>query len=119
MAAMSKGTYILVRNNLDILDMAGGLEDLAQNILRHPRVKSTDVKRPLVRLRRRSTREGTAASGRHDTLVRGCNGSRNGVRVRRDMKRRRRHVGRISLAVLARIKAGGADIWLRGRQLVA
>ena len=96
--------------------MPGGLKDLAQNIFRHPRVESAHVQRSLVRLWRGSTRERTAAARRHDTLIGRCNSGRDRVRVRRDMERRRRHVCGVSLAVLARIEAGGADVRLRGRR---
>jgi hypothetical protein len=36
-------TYILVRNDFDVLDMARGLEDLTENILSDPRIKASDV----------------------------------------------------------------------------
>lgn len=42
----------LVRDDLDALDVASRLEDLAQNILRDTGIQSTNIQRPLVGLGR-------------------------------------------------------------------
>jgi hypothetical protein len=36
-------TYILVRNDFDVLDMASCLKDLTKNILSDPRIKASNV----------------------------------------------------------------------------
>lgn len=88
-------TYVLVGDDLDVLNVTGSLKDLAQNILRDTRVQATDVESSLVRLGRRAPGEGTAAGGRHDLVTRHGRGDRgrNRVRVGRDVERRGRHVG--------------------------
>jgi hypothetical protein len=44
-------THILVGNNLNVLHMASGLEDLTQDILGDTLIQAANVQRPLVRFR--------------------------------------------------------------------
>jgi hypothetical protein len=37
------GTYILVGNDFDILDVASGLEDLSQHLFGDPRVQASNI----------------------------------------------------------------------------
>lgn len=106
----------LVRDNLNTLDVASRLEDLAQNVLSDSGIESTNVQGPLVRLRRGAARGVGGASGarrRHDASRHGrADGGRDGVRVLRDDnggERRRRHVllGVALLAIVARRAGGG------------
>jgi hypothetical protein len=109
-----RGTaYILVRNDLDILDMSSCLEDLPENILRHALVKAADVERPLVGLRRRSTDAAGRGEDTADVLrsSRRGDGGRDRVVVLRNVQRRRGN----SLAVLPAVEARGTRIWLRGQ----
>jgi hypothetical protein len=43
--------YILVGNDLDILNMARGLEDLAEDILGHTLVQASNIQSSLIRFR--------------------------------------------------------------------
>lgn len=43
--------YILVGNNLHILNMTRSLKDLAKNVLGYTLLQASNVQRPLVRLR--------------------------------------------------------------------
>jgi hypothetical protein len=111
-------TYVLVRDDLDILNMTRGLKNLTQNFLGHSLVQSANVEGALVRLRGGAT-EATCAGGRHDTsLVRRSgrgDSSRDRVGVLRDMERWRGH----RLAILASFKARGASTSLRRRRQLA
>lgn len=85
-------THILVRNDLHILDMTRGLEDLAQNILGNTLVQATNVQSSLVRLRRRPATEAGYTTRRHDIIGTGHwrrNSSGDGLCVLWDVKRRR------------------------------
>lgn len=114
-------TYVLVRDDLDVLHMAGRLKDLAQHVLSDPSVQATDVERALVRLRRSASGEGTTR--RHQsTLVPTshgrCNGGRDRVGVLGNVQRRRGHG--TGLTVLRVVEARRTSIGLgRGRQLSA
>lgn len=113
-------THVLVRNNLDVLYVTSSLEDLAQHILRDAGIQAADVQRPLIRLGGGAARERAAARRRHDLIARHGRGNsgRDGVRVGRDVQRRRRHVG--VGAVLAVLVAGSACVGLRrGRKLAS
>lgn len=57
----NKSTHILVRDDLHILNMASGLEDLAQNVLSDTRIQTTNVQSPLVGLRGGAAGKRTAA----------------------------------------------------------
>ncbi len=92
-------TYILIGDDFDILDMAGSLKDLAQNILGNPLVEATDVQGSLVRLGSRSS-EIISAGWRHHAAIFTADCSRDGVVVGGDVKRRR------CLAVLRRGRGG-------------
>ncbi len=50
MVARGLSTHILIRNDLDTDHVAGGVEDLLQNIFSHPSIETTHIKRSLVRL---------------------------------------------------------------------
>lgn len=98
--------------------MTCGLEDLAQDVLRDARIKAANVERTLIRLGRYSAGEGTSAGrGKDRVLVNRrhgrCDCRRDGVRVGRDVQRRRGHVRRVPLAILVVIEARGAGIGLR------
>jgi hypothetical protein len=71
-ATYSRRACGLVRDNLDALDVASGLENLAQNVLGDTGVQASDIQCPLVRLRRSTARGVTSsAGGRHDTTRHG------------------------------------------------
>lgn len=105
----------LVRDDLNALDVASGLEDLTENIFGHTRVESTNVQSPFVRLRggtARSVAGASSAGRRHDSTRHGrADSSRDGVRVLRDDDRSeggRRHVLSVALlAIVARRTSGG------------
>lgn len=105
---LRKKTYILVRDDLDVLNMACSLENLTQDFLSHSLVQSANVEGTLVGLRGGAT-EATCAGGRHDASLVGGSGrsdsGRDRVGVLRDMKRWRGH----RLAILGRFKARGAS----------
>ncbi len=111
------GAGSLVGDDLNALDVASSLEDLAQHVLGDPRVESTNVQGSFVRLGRGTARSiartSTGAGGRHDTAGHGrADGSWDGVRVLRDNyrgERRRRHVllGVSLLAIVARRTSRG------------
>jgi hypothetical protein len=109
-------TYILVGDDLDVLNVTRSLENLTQNFLGHSLVQSTDIESTLVRLRGGATKA-TCAGGRHNASIVGGSGrsdsSRDRVGVLRDMKRRRGH----RLAILTSFIARGASTSLRRRQL--
>lgn len=115
-------THVLVRDDLHVLNMTSSLKDLAKNILCNTGVEPTDIERSLIRLGCHAAGEGTGAGGRHHAaLVAGHgrgDGGRDGVRVLRNVQRRRRHVCRVGLAILAILEARSASIGLgRRRQL--
>lgn len=112
-------TNILVGNDFDVLDMSSSFEDLAQDILSHARIKSTNIERTLIWLWGRTTNEPALAIWRHDDpiLTRHRRGYScwNGIRVLRDddrWERRRRHV-RVAHAILAVLVAWstGSSRW--------
>lgn len=92
-------SYILVGDNLDVLDMTSSLKDLAQDILGDSLVETSDVQSPLVRLR-------SSTGGGHDATVlahgRG-HASGDGVVAGVDVQRR----GGIAGAVLRRRSGSG------------
>jgi len=114
-------TYVLVRNDFDILNMAGGLENLPEHILCNTWIKPSDIQRALVRFWGSTTHEAASAAWRHHpTRHWRCDGSRDRVRVLRDddgRQRRRRHVGRIALttplAIIILMLTGCSNGWLR------
>lgn len=118
-------TCILVRNDLDTLNMAGGLEDLAQDVLGDPGVQATHIQGTLVRLRSSATTEGGTAAGGHDAALvaaathRGSDCGRDRVGVLRNMQGRGRHVRRVRASVLAVLVAGRARVGLRRRRELA
>lgn len=100
--ARKKIAYVLIGDDLDILDMSRGLEYLAQHILSHSLVQAANVEGPLVRLRRSSSE---ARGGREDATAiyaraGRCDGRRDRVVVLRNMERRRGEVSWVALAVL-------------------
>lgn len=102
-------TYIFVRNDLHVLDVASGLKDLAQHILGHPLVQSADIQCPFVGLRSCSSETTSAGRGHHATVVpsqdRRGHGGRDGVRVLRNMEGRRGEMSWVSLAILGSVEA--------------
>ena len=99
-------TYILVRDNLNILNMTSGLEDLAQDILSDSLIQSTDIERSLVRLGRGSSEAGTGR--RHHGLVGRGDGAGDRVVVLGDVQRRQ-----VRLAILgsgARLGCSGSSV---------
>lgn len=115
-------TNVLVRNDLDTLDMAGGLKDLTQDILGDPGVQAAHVQGSLVGLGGSATGDvaGASAGGRHDVCAHGrADGGGDGVRVLGNDDRRERwgrHV-LLGLAGSAAIVAGGACRGRGGRHL--
>lgn len=77
-------TYILVRNDFDVLDMTSGLEDLTEHIFSDSWVKTPNIQGPLVRLRGCATNEAACTVRRHDASIfshgRGYR-CRNGIRI--------------------------------------
>ena len=63
-----QSTYVLVRDDLDVLHVSSGLEDLSQDFLGDPRVQSTNVKGSLVGLRGGAPDGATGAHGRAKTV---------------------------------------------------
>ena len=105
-------TYILIRNNLDTLNMTGRFKDLFQNVLSDPGIQSSDVESAFVRLGRGATDEATAGGRRGDTRDRHGRGDSRGDRVRvlRDdhlREGRGWHVAAGSRVVLAWGRSGG------------
>lgn len=103
--AQSSLAYILVRDDLDILDVSRSLKDLAQDILSHALVQAADVESSLVGLRSRAPSKGGGAGGRHEpTLVaapqRRRDRGRDGVCILRDVEGRRRHMGGLAILVI-------------------
>ena len=86
--------------------MSSSLEDLFQDIFRHPRVETADVKSSLVWLRGCTTHiSACAGGGNHVSRHRRGDRGRNRVGVLGDnhgWARRRRHVGGIGLAISLR-----------------
>lgn len=74
---------ILVRNNLDALDMARGFENLLQHFLRDSRIQSANVQGSLVGLWRCTAHKASSAIGRHHLLSvhRGAQGCRYRIGV--------------------------------------
>ena len=113
---------VLVRNDLDALDVAGGLEDLAQDVLGDARVQASHIQCAFVRLGGGAARDVArpSAGGRHDVCAHGrADGRRDGIRVLRDddgCERRRGHV-LLRLAGGAAVVARGAGRGRRGRHL--
>ena len=58
-----RSTYVLVRDDLDVLHVSSGLKDLSQDFLGDPRVQSTNVQGSLVGLRGGAP-DGTASAHR-------------------------------------------------------
>ena len=115
-------TYVLVRNDLDILNMACRLEDLTQDIFGHALVQSANVESTFVGLRCGATKGGGGGRGHQTAVISGGHGrgdgSRDRVRVLRNMLWRWREVGWVCLAILATFKSRGASVGLLGvRQL--
>ena len=114
-------THVLIRDDLNALNMASGLKDLAQHILRDAGVQSSHVQRPLVRFRGCTASIGGSAGGRHDAALVSASthgrgdGRRDGVVVLRDMERRRRHMRWIGTALPVFV-AGCASVELRRRR---
>lgn len=112
-----KDAYILIGNDFDTLNVAGCLENLTQNLLSDPLVKTSDIESSLVRLRSCTTSKASTARGQ--SLSRPGHGrgygSRNGVRVLGDMERRGRHVGGVRLVALSVFIPGGAALGRWGK----
>ena len=63
-----RSTYVLVRDDLDVLHVSSGLEDLSQDFLGDPRVQSTNVQGSLVGLRGGAPDGAAGAHGRAKTV---------------------------------------------------
>ena len=63
-----QSTYVLVRDDLDVLHVSSGLEDLSQDFLGDPRVQSTNVQGSLVGLRGGAPDGTASAHGRAKTV---------------------------------------------------
>lgn len=98
--------YILVGDDLHTLDMTGGLEDLLQDILGHPWIKSSNVQSSLVWLGGGPAYISTSTGrGHHVPGHRGRDSGWNRIGVLWNHNRRTRrgwHMGRIGLAVALR-----------------
>lgn len=105
-AKQEKSTYILVRDNLDILNVTSRLEDLAQDILGDSLVQSTNIERSLIRFGRSSSEAGTGR--RHHGPVGRGDGAGDRVVVLGDVQRRQ-----VRLAILggsARLSGSGSSV---------
>jgi hypothetical protein len=109
---------ILVRDDLNTLDVTGRLENLTKHVLGDPRIQPTNIQGSFVRFRGGATRDvaWSTAGRRHDIGAhRRANGRRDRVRILRDddgRKRWWRHV--LLLALVASIVARGPrDGWRR------
>lgn len=93
-------TYVLVRDDLDILHMSGGLENLPQDFLGDPRVEATNVEGSLVGLRGSAPNGAAGAHGRAKAVEAVRIGHVHGERVvvLRDVEAERR-LARHTLAV--------------------
>jgi hypothetical protein len=101
--------------------MTGRLKDLAQDIFCDAGIKTTNVESTLVRFGCDSAREGTSTGRRQDRVLinrrhRGSDGGRDRVRVGWDVQRRRRHMRRVSLAVLVAVEPRSTSVGLRRRR---
>jgi hypothetical protein len=100
-------TYILIRNDFDVLDMPRSFKDLPENILRDPRVQSPNIQRTLVRFWRGSADKPTSTSRRHNSATtrhgRGdsCRDRVGVLRNDHGSKRRWRHMRRVALVAIA------------------
>ena len=115
-------THVLVGNDLDILDVTSGLEDLSQDVLGDAGVEAANVESALVGLGSSAAAEGVAgAGGRHDAarITVPTHGRRNrrrdGIGVLGNVQRRRRHVCGIRVVVLTVLVTGRTCVWLRWR----
>lgn len=112
-----RSTHILVRDNLDVLHVSGGLKDLLENIFRNARVQASNVQRSFVGFRSRSADAPSAAGGRQDTL----DGGGNRAVVLRDVDveirgRRRWHTSAILAKAGGRGRLGGVGHGLYSRR---
>ena len=101
----ARTTDIFVWDDLDALDVAGGLKNLAKDVLRNPRIQPSHVQGAFVRLRGSAARDVArpAAGGRHNAGAHGrADGGRDGIVVLRDDdgRERRRHVVLLLLLLL-------------------
>jgi len=99
-AEVVRSTYVLVRDDLDVLHVSSGLEDLSQDFLGDPRVQTTNVKGSLVGLRGGAPDGAASAHGRAKTVEAVGVGHVHGERVvvLRDVETERR-LARHALAV--------------------
>lgn len=96
-AVIGSKTHILVRDDLNTLNVAGGLEDLLQDLFGDSRVQAANVQRSLVGLR--SGTAGTTSAARGiETIV--THGRANRVRVEVGV------LGDVERGVLAGSRAG-------------
>jgi hypothetical protein len=99
-----RSTYVLVRDDLDVLHVSSGLEDLSQNFLGDPRVQTANVKGSLVGLRGGAP-DSTAGAHRGTKTVKAVGvGHVHGERVvvLRDVEAERRLAVAVLIARLAR-----------------
>jgi hypothetical protein len=61
-------TYVLVRNNFNVLHVSSSLENLPQDLLGHPRVKTANVQSSFVGLGSRAPDGAASAHGRTKTI---------------------------------------------------
>ena len=105
--------HVLVGDDLDVLNVAGRLKDLAEDVLGNPLVETAHIERPLVGFRGRAPGKGGGAGGRHHPALVAANGrgdgSRNGVVVLRNVERRGGHVALVG-AILAVVLLGGSGV---------
>ena len=106
-------TYVLVGDDLDVLDVARRLKDLAQDILSNPLVESAYIKCSLVGLWGRAASKGGSTGRRHEPAVVTANGRRDGSRDRvvvlGDVEGWGGHVA-LARAILAVVLLGGSGV---------
>jgi hypothetical protein len=112
---------ILVRDDLDVLNVTRSLKDLTEDILGDTGIKSANIESPLIRLGRGTAGKWAGATRRHQAAFvtsashRRSDSGRDGICILRDMQRRGRQMARSTL-VLTILVARSANIGLWRRR---
>ena len=106
-ARLRQVTYVLVRDDLNVLHVPSGLEDLPENLLGHPRVQTANVQSSFVRLGGSAPDGAASAHGRSKAIetvgIRHVHGER--VVVLRNVEAERRLLGHaLAVAVLEALR---------------
>lgn len=106
-ASLRQVTYVLVRDDLNVLHVSSGLEDLPENLLGHPRVQTANVQSSFVGLGGSAPDGAASAHGRSKAVeavgIRHVHGER--VVVLRDVEAERRLLGQaLAVAILEALR---------------